>query len=459
MTERILSKLDLWTLARLVAGYTFKEDAFPFHLHPQAETLARQLNVINYKDRELVLSRNLTAKEAQAVRAYNFDQEQPPPPDSDRDWTIMPARELKNLPPLLWLVPGEIAERGVTVLYGESGAGKSFIGLDYALLLAQRLRVVYVPTEGEAGYRKRVAAWCEHHHKSEGDLWFMFGSVSLFENDVFAEMMTDWQKLKPALVVIDTLAMAMTGADENSSGHMGTVMKHCRKINRTLGAAVLLVHHTGKAGVTERGSGALRGNSDVMIKVSPSDDLVLVECTKTKDEAPFQSRYIYLRPIAESLVPVPGDKLVRSIDDALTPNQRKMLDALSLEVNRDGISMRDLADMVSLSIGTTQRTLSNLLQKEMIHKPHGSYAITGQGLKAIGKSESGESVKHKSESHSLADESGESGESHDSPLFANVIQGDSPDSRDSSLKPVIHSDSLRTPKRKNGKAAISHWKV
>jgi len=187
--------------------------------------------------------------------------------------------------------------------------------------------------------------------------------------------------------------------------------------------------------------------------------LVLVECTKTKDEAPFQSRYIYLRPIAESLVPVPGDKLVRSIDDALTPNQRKMLDALSLEVNRDGISMRDLADMVSLSIGTTQRTLSNLLQKEMIHKPHGSYAITGQGLKAIGKSESGESVKHKSESHSLADESGESGESHDSPLFANVIQGDSPDSRDSSLKPVIHSDSLRTPKRKNGKAAISHWKV
>ena len=42
---------------------------------------------------------------------------------SRRAWHIIPASELKNLPPIEWIVPGELPARGIAVLFGASGAG------------------------------------------------------------------------------------------------------------------------------------------------------------------------------------------------------------------------------------------------------------------------------------------------------------------------------------------------
>lgn len=382
------SPLDAWTLARIVEGYNMPH--LPSGLSPRVDSLSKQLLAIGYKSRDLVMRNTLTAKEVSAVKAVDTESPQPAPPLPEyENFTIIHARDLKYLPPLTWLVPGEIVEGGLCVLYGESGAGKSFVSLDYALRVAQAAQVVYIPTEGEAGYRKRVAAWCHHHSKGEGNLQFIFGSVSLFDRATFDELLDTLQQMQPKLVIIDTLAMAMAGGDENSARDMGIVMRSCRAINHRLKAAVLLVHHVNKAGVVERGSGALRGNADTMIKVSPADDLILVECAKTKDEKPFEPRYLFLRPvnvpdIGESLVPVPSDQYVAD-QTLLTANQQKILEALALETNRDGTTTRELEMLTSISLATVTRTLSNLMKKGLVHKPLGSYAITEQGMKAIGK--------------------------------------------------------------------------
>lgn len=305
-----------------------------------------------------------------------------------KEWKIIAASELKNLPPVKWIIPGEIPEQSLVVIYGESGAGKSFVGLDYALRVAQEHTVVYIPTEGEWGYRKRVAAWCQHHHQAEGKLFFIMGSITFFERMLFDLLMEDLANLKPYMLVVDTLAMAMTGGDENSARDMGIILKACRRIQHTVGATVVLIHHVGKTGVSERGSTALRGNADTMIRVSPIDDLIMVECSKTKDEKPFEQRYLKLLPVTvtgvgESMVPILAAKVIRQESDPLTTNQRKILEALALEANSDGIPVRDLQEFTGLSLGAIMRALSTLLNFGLVHKPDRSYAITDKGRTAI----------------------------------------------------------------------------
>lgn len=378
-----LTPMDAWLLARATAGFIIEPSSLK-QATPVVSGLIKFLTDVNPNARKQTVQMNLTPDAYVQYEQMNPDSRCP----NDRYWEIIHANELKHLPPLQWLVPHEIPESGLTVLFGESGAGKSFVALDYALRIAQEAPVVYIPTEGEAGYRKRVAAWCQHNKKEEGALYFLFGAISLLEREILGLLLEDLMIIKPKLIVVDTLAMAMAGGDENSSRDMGIVMKACRAINYNLKTSVILVHHVGKAGVTERGSGALRGNADTMIRVNPADELILVECSKTKDEQPFEPRFMKLLPVnvegvGESLVPVPAQQVLHQKGDPLTPNQKKILEYLSLETNADGATVRDISEATSLSLGTLNRTLSNLMRYKYVHKPFGSYTLTDDGRQML----------------------------------------------------------------------------
>ncbi len=377
-----LSPQDHWLLARVINGFDLPEAA-PEGSTPDGNKLAMVLAQIGYKDREILLRRQVSPSVMKAVLAIDPDSSPPRPDFEGRKHLLMCADDLHSLPPVTWLIQGEIMERGMSVLYGESGVGKSFISLDYAMrIAASGATVVYAPTEGEAGYRKRVEAWKAFHKTPMlPRMFFLFGGFALHDTKEREEILPSLKGLTPRLIVIDTLAMGMVGLDENSARDMGLFMDSCRNVMRELDTAILLVHHTGKAGVAERGSSALRGNADTMIRLSNADDLILMECSKTKDEAPFDPRYLRLIASGESLIPLPADKTVDPLG-ALTPNQRRLLDVLALEVNRDGLSLRDLSDAAGLSLGTTQRTLSNLLKKKLVDKQ--PYRITSAGLRAIG---------------------------------------------------------------------------
>src|SRR3712207_1817312 len=64
---------------------------------------------------------------------------------------------------------------------------------------------------------------------------------------------------RPDLIVVDTLARCMRGGDENNARDMGQAVEGLEFLKRTLGAAVLVIHHTTKGRDTERGSRAVRG--------------------------------------------------------------------------------------------------------------------------------------------------------------------------------------------------------
>lgn len=331
-------------------------------------------------------------REIRALPALALE-EQPAAPVQRRGWYIIHASELKNLPPIEWIIKGEIPARGISVLFGASGSGKSFIALDYALKIAQGSPVLYVAGEGEYGYRQRVGAWCKHHNKTEGQLFISLGAVQMMQEGDFSAFLEAGETIRPVIVIIDTMARSMVGSDENSTRDMGLFIQACEDLKQTLDCAVLIIHHTNKGGIYERGNSALRGASDVMIKVTAEDDLIRVESAKTKDAQPFPTRYVQLLGVpveiegetVDSAVVIEAEKIIQTPDDRLTINQQKVLSALALEIFANGATHSEIVDASTVPFHSLARILSRLLSLGFVRQDgkREPYQITDEGRAAL----------------------------------------------------------------------------
>ena len=77
---------------------------------------------------------------------------------------------------------------------------------------------------------------------------------------------------KKGLIIIDTYNNATPGIEENASGQYGLVNANIKRITRTFKSHVLVVHHTGKDGEDYRGTSAMGGAMDTIIKVTKTAD-------------------------------------------------------------------------------------------------------------------------------------------------------------------------------------------
>jgi hypothetical protein len=141
----------------------------------------------------------------------------------------------------------------------------------------------------------------------------------------------------------------MAGGDENAVKDVMLVLQAARRIRDDIGAAVLIVHHTGKNGEAERGSSALRAGADTMLKLSAEGKLLRLTVDKQKDAEPAKPKRFRLERVsvsgatalddpdpvidlATSCVLVEADQPTDSETDIpnqqLTANRRKALEAL-----------------------------------------------------------------------------------------------------------------------------------
>jgi DNA-binding MarR family transcriptional regulator len=313
--------------------------------------------------------------------------------DEDEDgFQIYDIMEFDKLPPMRWIIPGEIPEQGFVMLFGESNVGKSFIAVDYALRIAEEHQVIYVACEGESGVPLRVDGWLHHHHKQRDQFKFklMVGFVSFFERENVSRFIEFIKPHNPYVIVVDTLGLVMGSGDENSARDVVAVIRGCRRMQKHFGCTLIFVHHTNKGGIQERGSGQLRGRMDTIIQVLPDDDLIRIESSKTRDLEKFEPKSIKLLPVevpgkGQTLVPVPAEQVIKNND--VTPDQRKLLEVLGLSVYAKGISQRDLCEMSRMTYRQTVNALSNLVDKGYVSKPRSTrdyHSITNDGRAAIG---------------------------------------------------------------------------
>lgn len=229
---------------------------------------------------------------------------------------LVPVLDLDSLPSITWLIEGMMPSQGLLVLYGEAGHAKSFFALDFALSIAagQDWRgrkvtqgsVVYIAGEGSRGMKDRVKAWrLANPNAVLTQAYMVLEPVMLHEPKEVDRLMAELAKLptKPALIVVDTLAQNAVGVEENSVKEMGMWLYGARRLQERFGASVLILHHAAKGSERERGSTALRGAADTMMRVK-KDPLGEVElsCTKQKDGPEFPSDTFVLTPLGNSAV-------------------------------------------------------------------------------------------------------------------------------------------------------------
>jgi hypothetical protein len=103
---------------------------------------------------------------------------------------------------------------------------------------------------------------------------------------------------KPTLVVVDTFARCFVGRDENSAKDVGLFVHAVDRLRERAHAAVLIVHHTGRDKRHERGSTALVGAADTVLRIAHSKQSGLtLFCDKQKDEDPFDPIPLRLAPV------------------------------------------------------------------------------------------------------------------------------------------------------------------
>ena len=226
-------------------------------------------------------------------------------------------------PQKVWLIENVIGAGDLVMLYGASGSGKTHIAIDlmFAAItgrlfarrfaVARRLNIAYAAGEGISGLAQRFAAVSDFYmsHDPLGDFSnFTFfdvvpqlyaGSDALYAERI-TDFVTEWKdrqakgEAQPLdILVIDTLHTATAGADENSAKDMGIVLNLAKRVTKELGCAVILVHHTGKSGESERGSSALRGAMDTMIHISKLSDngtKAVMRCAKSKDSEAWKDQ-------------------------------------------------------------------------------------------------------------------------------------------------------------------------
>jgi hypothetical protein len=209
---------------------------------------------------------------------------------------------------------------GASVVYGPSNCGKSFWVLDLAASVAtgrpfrdemetEKSAVVYVALEGTNGVRNRINAMRQEGLISNATpIYLCFSPVCLLTPGHAGQLAEAVKKaaqtsnLPCKLVILDTLARAMAGGDENAGKDMTEAVKAIDSIRTATGAHVLVVHHCGKDEAKgARGHSSLRAAVDTEIEVSrpESESISTVRITKQRDmpmgdPMPFSLRSISL---------------------------------------------------------------------------------------------------------------------------------------------------------------------
>ena len=216
--------------------------------------------------------------------------------------TPLHLSEVVQLPRREALIAGLLDCAAMSIMFGASGTGKTFLTLDLAFhvargqpwrgRVARQGAVLYIAPEGGHGLIDRLLAY-QLHHKLEPEsvpLHFVREPIDLCHGDKDAKLLIEHCAALSALrlIVVDTLARAMAGGNENAPDDMGRFVLHCDRLRLATGAHVLVLHHSGKdESKGSRGHSSLRAACDTEIETTTNEAsrLHVATIVKQRDHA------------------------------------------------------------------------------------------------------------------------------------------------------------------------------
>jgi hypothetical protein len=325
------------------------------------------------------------------------------------------ASELAEWTPPRELVESMLIEGAMSVIYGDSNTGKSFLALYLSWCICtgrkffgkhvQQGAVLYVAAESPRSIMDRARAIGKVHQTAIDSLFITECTVDLFgvngDSMALVNTIKEVERIsgqRVVLVVLDTLARAMGAGDENASKDMGALVMHGDLIRTVTGAHLLIVHHTGKdASKGARGSSALRAATDTEIEVKDPGKGMPREfaLTKQRDLGGKGERFGFNLRVVELGVGMFGSTVTTCVvaetepgpesdTSGLTDEQLDILELIEMSPH-GGLKTGDIADAMQgkCSRATTKRHLGRLMERRMIYRQSGQYRLgSGQPMQA-----------------------------------------------------------------------------
>ena len=240
---------------------------------------------------------------------------------------LVPWSAIHLLPKRESLVDDLLDAGGFSVVFGASGAGKTFfvqdlsahitLGWEWRGRQVKQGAVVYIAAEGGSGFTERLTAFRHHHEvETEGVAFYVIAEpINLCQADEDTKLLVsriEELESPPVLIVVDTLSRSLAGGNENASDDMGAFVQRCDKLRATSGAHVMVIHHTGKDDNRgARGHSLLKAAADTEIEVRDGGAVKTATVTKQRDLPGGESFPFKLQPIdveeRQACVLVPAD--------------------------------------------------------------------------------------------------------------------------------------------------------
>lgn len=220
------------------------------------------------------------------------------------NWLIPASSFCTDFQPIKWLIKKVLPRESLIMIYGPSGAGKTFCVLDMCLSIAtgrgswfglkvNEGSVVYLAGEGQMGLRKRVAAWSQVYKPKKMNMFVSKNGCDLNTAGGLQKVADSLKQnnITPDLIVVDTLHRFLLG-DENSAQDTKTMLDSCSALTNHYKCSVILVHHVGASELAQhrpRGSTSWWGalDSGICLYAAKEDGtpIQLVQA-KAKDDEP-----------------------------------------------------------------------------------------------------------------------------------------------------------------------------
>lgn len=287
----------------------------------------------------------------------------------DDDITPFTAEMCLHFTPPEYLIRGMLSRGELACIFGSPGAGKSMLALRLAYAVSrgdpisgirtENGSVLYLAYEDFEGVTRRIAGLYQHIGPTE-KLLLMPDIGNLYAEDEEGNSYPVYKIAKYArenhisLIVIDTLAMAFAGVEENDHKSMGRVIERAKYLAEKSGAAIILVHHGTKSEIgspTPRGSGTLNAALDLALHVrQPSSGRIEVRSTKVKNGSNdvYLSYKIHAEPIGFDFN---GDPITAAVCDEYD------MDGSLKPYSKAELAMLQILDELQLSGSVSEREL------------------------------------------------------------------------------------------------------
>lgn len=324
--------------------------------------------------------------------------EQAPATGKEQLFNLVMAEDLNCTLTSDYLIKGVLDQGSLSSIYGAPNSAKTFVAMDMAVSIANGVpwhghkvnqgAVLYISLEGHSGFKRRVEALKKRGKIQPGAPFVtMLQPLHVFAADQIESLVSAVKQLESdkgfsfSLVVVDTLAHAMAGTDENSTKDMMAAVEGLQEIGSAIDCNVMIVHHCGKdASRGSRGNSSLKGAVDSEFECSKVPDTergFILKTTKQKD-MDGSAKFPFTLKVVELGVDEDGDSVtscvVECVDKHLTASEAAAI-AKKDKQRRDMVRLlpqpsmgawhKEAAKRNTLGENTTENMAKNFVTRHM----------------------------------------------------------------------------------------------